>query len=125
MADFSNVTIVGRLTRDVEMKDVGSAKVSKFGLAFSKGFGDNKKTVFVDITIWGKQAEFANTYFKKGSECIVRGELDFDTWQSKEGEKKTKLYVTADRIQFCGGKKENNDSAAVAETKAGDEEPSF
>lgn len=105
MTDFNRVILIGRLTRDPEKSytTTGTA-VAKFGFATSNGFGENKKTVFVDITTWGKQAEFVTTYFTKGKEILIEGRLDFDTWESKEGEKRSKLYVTAEKVSFAGGK---------------------
>ena len=107
MTDFNRVILIGRLTRDPEKSytTTGTA-VAKFGFATSNGFGENKKTVFVDITTWGKQAEFVTTYFTKGKEILIEGRLDFDTWESKEGEKRSKLYVTAEKVSFAGGKAE-------------------
>ncbi len=116
--DFNKVILIGRLTREPEKSytTTGTA-VNKFGMAVNNGFGDNKKTVFVDITAWGKTAEFVSTYFKKGDPILVEGRLDFDSWTSKEGEKKSKLYVTAEKVNFAGGKKDNDNSATVAEDK--------
>mgnify|MGYP003393678721 CR=1 FL=1 len=113
MADFNRVILIGRLTRDPEKSytTTGTA-ISKFGLATNNGFGENKKTVFVDVTTWGKTAEFVTTYFTKGKEILVEGRLEFDSWESKEGEKRSKLYVTGERISFAGGKSESSSSSA-------------
>lgn len=110
MSDFSNVTVSGRLTMDIESSfTTNGTQVGKFGLATSKGFGDNKKTIFVDVTIWGKQADFASKYFKKGDSCVIIGHLDFDQWQTKEGEKRSKLYITADKVLFGDKRKEEGE----------------
>lgn len=116
MTDFNRVILIGRLTRDPEKSytTTGTA-VAKFGFATSNGFGENKKSIFVDITSWGKQAEFVTTYFTKGKEILIEGRLDFDSWESKEGEKRSKLYVTAERISFAGGK---NDGAGASSSSS-------
>lgn len=118
MADFNKVILLGRLTRDVELNQTTTGtECAKFGFATSNGFGDKKKTVFVDITAWGKTAIFVNTYFKKGNEVLIEGRLDFDTWESKEGEKRSKLYVQAEKINFAGGKKDSDTTATQTESK--------
>lgn len=117
MTDFNRVILIGRLTRDPEKSytTTGTA-VAKFGFATSNGFGENKKTVFVDITTWGKQAEFVTTYFTKGKEILIEGRLDFDTWESKEGEKRSKLYVTAEKVSFAGGKSDSSGGSSSSES---------
>lgn len=120
MTDFNRVILIGRLTRDPEKSytTTGTA-VTKFGFATNNGFGENKKTVFVEITTWGKQAEFVTTYFTKGKEILIEGRLDFDSWESKEGEKRSKLYVTAERVSFSGSK---GDSSGGGESYQGGQE---
>ena len=122
MADFNRVILIGRLTRDPEKSytTTGTA-VSKFGLATNNGFGDNKKTVFVDVTTWGKTAEFVTTYFTKGKEILVEGRLEFDSWESKEGDKRSKLYVTGERISFAGGKGESSGGGGAESHTGGHE----
>lgn len=109
MTDFNRVILIGRLTRDPEKAYTTAAMAyTKFGIAVNNGFGDNKKTVFVDITTWGKTAEFVSTYFTKGKEILVEGRLELDNWTSKEGEKRSKLYVTGEKVSFSGGKGEGS-----------------
>jgi single-strand DNA-binding protein len=109
MTDFNRVILIGRLTRDPEKSYTTAAMaLTKFGLAVNNGFGENKKTVFVDITTWGKTAEFVSTYFTKGKEILVEGRLELDNWTSKEGDKRSKLYVTGEKVSFSGGKNESS-----------------
>ena len=123
MTDFNRVILIGRLTRDPEKSytTTGTA-VAKFGFATNNGFGESKKTVFVDITTWGKQAEFVTTYFTKGKEILIEGRLDFDSWESKEGEKRSKLYVTAEKVSFAGGKADGAGAGGSSSSDSGSHE---
>jgi single-strand DNA-binding protein len=81
--------------------------VGEFGLAINDSYkaqdGTIKETVtYVDIEVWGRQAETCKQYLSKGRSVLVDGQLKFDQWES-EGQKKSKLRVRADRVQFLGG----------------------
>ena len=115
MANMNRVILIGRLSRDPE-KSYTTGKgtaVAKFGIAVDNGFGDNKKTVFIDVAAWDKSADFVMNYFKKGKEILIEGRLELDVWESKEGEKRSKISVTAERVSFVGsggGEKKGNDA---------------
>lgn len=112
MANLNRVILIGRLTRDTDLtKTKTDVDCAKFGLALTNGFGDKKKVVFVEITAWGKTASFVSTNFKKGNEILIEGRLDFEQWESKEGEKKQKLYVTAESVGFVGYAEKKEKSA--------------
>lgn len=86
------VVIKGRLTADPELKFTqgkGTA-VTSFNLAVDKGFGDNKKTAFIPVVVWGKSAEAVANYTRKGSLILVRGSIETRTYDGKNG----KVYVT-------------------------------
>lgn len=109
MASFNRVILVGNLTRDVELKYLQSGMaVTEVGLAVN----DRRKaangewvdeTTFVDITLWGRQAEVAGEYLGKGSSVLIEGRLKLDTWE-KDGKKNSKLRVVGERMQMLGGK---------------------
>ena len=109
MANFNKVILIGNLTRDPEIRYTpkGSA-VCKVGLAVNRVWRDDSGTeheevLFVDVDVWGKQAEAVSKYLSKGSPCFVEGRLKLDTWDDKEtGQKKSKMGVTAERVQFLG-----------------------
>jgi single-strand DNA-binding protein len=109
MASFNKVFLMGNLTRDPELSyTTEGVPVCKFGLAVNKSFttkqGEKKEDVlFIDITVWRKQAENCATYLKKGRQALVEGELKLDSWQSKEGEKRSKIKVVAQSVTFIGG----------------------
>jgi len=113
MASLNKVLLMGNLTRDPELRYIPSGTaVAEFGLAINreyqdKGSGEKKEDVcFVDITVWGKQAEICNQYLTKGRPVFVEGRLQFDSWEGKEGEKRSKLRVVGERVQFLGGRKD-------------------
>ena len=104
----NKVILAGNLTRDPEVRYTpkGTA-VGEFGLAINDTYktqdGTLKETVtYVDIEVWGRQAETCKQYLTKGRSVLVDGQLKFDQWES-EGQKKSKLRVRADRVQFLGG----------------------
>ncbi len=110
MASFNRVILMGNLTRDPELRYVGNnMAVSDIGLAVN----DRRKsasgewveeTTFVDVTLWGRTAEVANEYLSKGSPVLIEGRLKFDSWENKEGEKRSKLRVVGEKMQMLGGR---------------------
>ncbi len=115
MASFNKVLLMGNLTRDPELRYIPSGTaVAKFGLAVNRDYvdrqsGDKKESVcFVDITVWGKQAETCNQYLTKGRPVFIEGRLEFSSWETKEGDKRSKLEVVAERVQFLGGRKDES-----------------
>lgn len=109
MASLNKVLLIGNLTRDPEMRYIPSGTaITKFGLAVNRDYtdrtsGDKKESVcFVNIVAWGKVAEICNQYLSKGRPVFIEGRLEFSQWETKEGEKRSKLEVTAERVQFLG-----------------------
>ena len=111
MADFNKVVIVGRLTRDPELRYVSNGTaVCEISLAIGrkwKGTDGQMKdeTTFIDVVIWGKQGENVNQYMRKGSQLLVEGRLNQDRWEDKTtGQKRSKVNVAADLVQFLDAK---------------------
>lgn len=106
MASLNKVFLIGNLTRDPELKYLPSGTaVCEFGMAMNRQWsgqnGEKKEdTCFVDIVVWAKQAESCAEYLKKGRTTFVEGRLEFDQWQTPEGQKRSKLRVVAERVQF-------------------------
>ncbi len=112
MASLNKVIIIGNLTRDPELKYTSNGTAyAKFGMAINEKFKEKESTVFVDCVTWAKTAELASEYLSKGSQCAIDGRLSFSSWESKTGEKRSKLEVTADRVVFLG-KKDNGKSSS-------------
>ena len=109
MASYNRVVLVGNITRDVELKYTQSGlAVTDVGLAVN----DRRKsqsgewvdeTTFVDITLWGRQAEVAGEYLGKGSPVLIEGRLKLDTWET-DGQKRSKLRVVGERMQMLGSR---------------------
>ena len=119
MASLNKVLLIGNLTRDPELRYIPSGTaVAKFGLAVNREYtdrtsGEKKETpCFVDITVWGKQAEICNQYLTKGRPVFIEGRLEFSSWETKEGDKRSKLEVVAERFQFLGGRKDGDGGAS-------------
>lgn len=110
MASFNRVVLMGNITRDIEVKYVNSGTaVAEVGLAVNDRVkrGDNweDETTFVDITLWGRTAEVAGEYCQKGSPVLIEGRLKLEQWET-EGQKRSKLKVTGERLQMLGGKRD-------------------
>jgi len=108
MASYNRVVLLGNLTRDPELRYIGSGTaVSDIGLAVNDRVKRNDQWVeeatFVDVTFWGRTAEVANEYLSKGSSVLIEGRLKLDTWE-KEGQKRSKLKVVCERMQMVGGR---------------------
>ena len=108
MADINNVVLVGRLTRNAELKFTNSGfAISNIGLAVNrrvkKDDGYVDEVDFIDITLWGKQAESLNSYLVKGKQIGVTGELRQNRYE-KDGKSHSKIFVSANNIQLLGSK---------------------
>jgi single-strand DNA-binding protein len=112
MASFNKVILMGNLTRDPELRVTpkGTA-VCQIGLAVNQSYKDKdgnlkEETTFIDIDVFGRQAEVIAKYMSKGRPILVEGRLKLDSWESKEGEKRSKLKVVLENFQFVGGRGE-------------------
>jgi single-strand DNA-binding protein len=111
MANLNKVQLIGNITRDPEVKYTpkGSA-VTDLGLAINRFYttetGEKREEVtFVDVTLWGRQAEIAGEYCKKGRSVYIEGRLQLDSWEDKAtGQKRNKLRVVGDSMQLLGPK---------------------
>lgn len=111
MANVNKVILIGNVTRDPELKYTpkGTA-VTDLGLAVNRyytldGGEKREETTFVDVTLWGRQAEIAGQYLKKGSPVYVEGRLQMDSWEDKQtGQKRNRLRVVAENLQLLGNR---------------------
>jgi single-strand DNA-binding protein len=131
MANLNKVLLIGRLTRDPELRYIQSGSaVTEFGLATNREWttpqGEKKEqTCFVDVVVYGKGAEIFNQYMKKGRQVFIEGRLDFSEWKDKDGNRKSKLRVVSENFQFLdsGQKREaggGSGSGAESAPQAGD-----
>ena len=109
MANLNKVFLMGNLTRDPELRYTPAGKaVASFGIAINRVWtaesGEQKKDVcYVDISIFGRRAEVVGEYFSKGNPIFIEGRLQFNQWETKDGQKRNTLRVVADNFQFIGG----------------------
>lgn len=106
---FNKIILVGNLTRDIELRYTnGGTALAKSAIATSRKFttnGERKEEVcFVDITFFGRSAEIANQYLRKGSKCLVEGRLMFEQWTDQQGQKRSKHSVTVESMQMLDSK---------------------
>jgi len=107
---FNKVILVGNLTRDIELRYTPSGTaVGNTGIATSRKFkgadGQQKEEVcFVDLTFFGRTAEIANQYLRKGSKVLVEGRLKYDTWQDQNGGKRSKHSITVENMTMLDSK---------------------
>jgi single-strand DNA-binding protein len=116
-AMFHTLIICGNLGRDPEMRYLPDGKpVTSFSVAVNDGFGDNKKTIWVKVTAWEKQAETCNQYLKKGSKVLVEGRLqstkegECRTWADQGGKTHATFEMTATTVRFLSSPKETEES---------------
>jgi single-strand DNA-binding protein len=105
--ELNKVLLIGNLTRDPESRMLPSgAQVVKMGLASNRRFGSGEggerkeETLFVDVEAWNKTAELCAQYLRKGSQILVEGRLKLDQYTTQTGEKRSRIFVVADRVQF-------------------------
>lgn len=124
MANYNRVTLIGNLTRDIEMRATqGGMQVAKFGLAINRKSKDQETTCFVDCTAFDKSAELLHRYVRKGSPLFIEGRLEFSTWEAKDGGgKRSKLSVVVENFQFLSdGERSEQAPKRQATSKAQEE----
>lgn len=140
MANLNKVFLMGNLTADPELRYTPSgASVCTLRMAVNRRYttrqGENRdETLFIDVTVWGKQAEACSQYLSKGRPLFVEGRLRQDTWTTNDGQKRSKIKAVAERVQFLGpapdstGARPSKPAAAeepAAEPSAQDDEIPF
>lgn len=125
MANFNKVILVGNLTRKPELRTVSTgSKVTDIGLAINDRRKDQsgqwvEETTFVDVTLWGRQAEVAEQYLDKGSPVLIEGRLKLDTWET-DGQKRSKLKVIGERMQMLSGRGESSGGGSYSRSSSDD-----
>jgi len=107
MTDVNHVILIGRLTRDAELKyTAGGQSVCKFSIAVNlrRKNGDQwiDEASFFDVVLWGKTGETLNQYLTKGKQIAVDGKLRQDRWE-QDGQNRSKVEIMADNVQLLGG----------------------
>jgi len=129
MANYNRVILVGRLTRDPELRYIpNGTPVVEFGLAVSNRRQTPsgewvEEPVFVDIVLWQRQAEIASEYLTKGSPVLIEGRLKMDTWTTSDGQKRSKLRVVGERMQLLGSRAAEEEPSAAPPSGGGKSPP--
>ena len=119
---INNVTLMGRLTADPELKTTTSGlSVTSFSIAVDRPYaksGEDRQADFINIVAWRQSAEFVCRYFKKGQMIALTGSLQTRNYEDKNGNKRTAYEVVADRISFCGSKAESGGASPLPTQQA-------
>jgi len=123
MASFNRVIMIGNLTRDPEYKQLTSGQgVCRLGLATNREFKNKQsgtmvqEVCYIDIDVWGPQAEPCKQYLQKGRPVLVEGRLKLDTWQDQNGQNRSKHLIVADRVVFLSSGAQAGDVTGVQDS---------
>ena len=112
---FNKVTLVGRISTDLELRYTGSNKAyCRFNLAVNRM---NEGTNFIPVTVWGKPAENLVQYQNKGSLILVDGSISMSNYTDKDGNNRTSFEVMTSNVQFLGSKKTSNDEITTEQVE--------
>ena len=114
---LNHITIMGRLTRDPELRRTGTGiAVASFTVAVDRDFsgrdGGEKETDFIDCVAWRQTGEFVSKYFTKGSMIVVSGRLQIRSWNDKDGNKRRTAEVVADNVYFGESRRSNEGNSS-------------
>lgn len=111
MPNYAQATIIGHLGSDPETREVGDNTVTSFSVAVTKKRkGKDDVTTWFKVSAWNKTGELAAQYLKKGSPCLVVGDVSQESYKGKDGNDRYQVCVTADRVVFLAGKKDGDES---------------
>ena len=118
---LNHIVIMGRLTRDPELRRTGSGvAVTSFSVAVDRDFSNKesgeRETDFIDCVAWRQTGEFVSRYFTKGRMAVVSGRLQIRNWQDKEGNKRRSAEVVADNVYFGESKRDSMASSGFDQT---------
>ena len=123
----NKVILVGRLGRDPETRYTGGGQaVANFSVATDESYRDRngerqKRTEWHKIVVWGKQAEIAQQYLKKGSLVFIEGRIQSREWQDKEGQKRTSFEIVANNFRMLGGRSDSAAGTGAPPSRGADE----
>lgn len=119
MAGYNRVVLIGNLTRDPEYKQLTSGQpVCRLGLAMNRQFKNRQtgsmvqEVCYIDIDVWGAQAESCRQYLQKGRSVLVEGRIKLDSWQDQSGQNRSKHSIVADRVVFLSSANQEEEMGA-------------
>lgn len=132
MAGFNRVILIGNLTRDPELRytpqgtAVADLRLAVTTIRGRSGSERKEETLFIDCTVWDRQAENCSEYLSKGRPVLVEGRLIEDQWQDKEtGERRSRIKVYVQNVQFLGGRDGGTGQSGRFEAGGSDESGRF
>lgn len=111
MANVNKVFLIGNLTRDPELRYTpNGTAVASFGLATTRKYRaqsgeQQEETCFVEVEVWARRAEVMSEYLSKGRPVFIEGRLRLDTWETPQGDKRSRMKVVVENFQFLGGRR--------------------
>jgi single-strand DNA-binding protein len=128
MSSFNNVVVVGNLTRDPDTKTTaGGMAITELSLAINdrvkKGDDYVEEVSYFDVTVFGRTAEVSAEYLNKGSKVLIHGRLKQDRWENEDGEKRQKVKIIANNVQFMDPKNTATAPASQEQSKSGKDLP--
>jgi single-strand DNA-binding protein len=129
MQDVNSITIVGRLTRDPELRSTASGMtVASLRLAYTQSRKNGNEWVeepgFIDVSVFGNQADVVGKFLAKGRQIVVQGRLDFRQWTSPEGQQRNATQIVANQVQFIGGQENGQTQQRASNPVAAQSNPS-
>ncbi|MBT3456078.1 single-stranded DNA-binding protein [bacterium] len=122
MAGYNRIIMIGNLTRDPEYRQLPSGQaVCRLGMASNRQFKSKQtgsmvqEVCFVDIDVWGAQAESCHQYLQKGRPILIEGRLKFDSWEDQSGQRRTKHSIVADRVVFLSSSQSTEDQDGTSQ----------
>lgn len=125
MANLNKVFLIGNLTRDPELRYTpNGTAVVEFGMAMNRtwsraGGEKQEEACFVDVQAWARQAEVISEYCAKGRPLFVEGRLKLDSWEGKDGQRRSKLRIVVENFQFLGSRGGNQGRGNAAPREGG------
>lgn len=130
MADLNKVFLIGRLTHDPELRYIPSGSaVTDLRIATSRQFtgkdgSPQKDTLYIDVTVWNRQAENCAQFLRKGRQIHVEGYLKMESWEDKQtGQQRSRIKVEGDRVQFLDGRKDEGGGSSSDDDFGGSAPP--
>ncbi len=128
MASYNKVILMGNLTRDVQTKQVaGNQTVAELAIAVNRKYRtkegeDREEVTFIDCECWGPRAEVIAKYFSKGKPIFLEGRLKLDSWEDKDGQKRSKMRVVIEDFQFVESRSGGGGGGGGESSRAGGDE---
>ena len=119
MADINTVAVSGRVVKKPELRTVGGNETSVTSISVANNVwnGKEEEAHFFDVEVWGKQAESCCKFLDKGSQVMVQGDVRQNKWETDKGEKRSKVYLKANKVSFIFGEKSSGGDTSKSTTK--------